>query len=209
MRADDGDEGSFGGALRDALGFAYRHSLFLVVVSVCWVVSSLPVVTCGISTLGAYAAIRSLRSNNEVRFDEITATIRRHGVNASLLIYVPIIIGFATATYFLTYVRTDSFQYLAIAIAGTYLFIFLALVVLTTFAVLSRERSFVDSLSASYTWVVGNPTHSTTLIFVYAGLLLLGAVSVIGLVIIVPALLFTLHEGVVRDGTLHSPSMTR
>ncbi|EMA37996.1 hypothetical protein C447_11185 [Halococcus hamelinensis 100A6] len=206
MRADDENEGSFGGSLRDALGFAYRHSLVLVVISVCWVVSSLPVVTCGISTLGAYSAIRSLRSNKKVKFSEITATIRRHGVNASLLIYVPIIIGFATATYFLTYVRTDSFRYLAIAIAGTYLFIFLSLVVLTTFAVLSRDRSFVGSLSTGYTWVVGNPTHSTTLIFVYAGLLLLGAVSVIGLVIIVPALLFTLHEGVVRDGTLHSPS---
>ena len=200
MNAADENERSFGGSLRAALDFAYRHSLVLVLVSVCWVVGSLPVVTCGLSTLGAYAAIRSLHSNDKIDIAEIAATVRCHGLNASLLIYIPIIIGFATVAYFRTYVRTDSLQYLAIAIAGTYLFIFLSLVVLTTFAVLSRDRSFVDSLSASYTWVVANPTHSTTLIFVYAGVLLLGAVSVIGLVVIVPALVFTLHEGVVRDG---------
>lgn len=206
MRTREEDERSFRRSLRDALGFAYRHSLVLAITSICWVVSSLPIITCGISTLGAYATIRSLHLHEKVEKDEIVKTIRQHGVNASLLIYIPIIIGFATSAYFHTYVRTDSLQYLVIAIVGTYLFIFLSLVVLTTFAILSQDRSFIDSLSTSYTWIVTNPAHSTTLIFVYVGVLLLGVVSVIGLVVIVPALVFTLHDGVVRGGSLRSPS---
>lgn len=191
-------------SLRRTAAFVYHNSTWLVVVSVCWVVASIPVVTSGVATLSAFSAIRSLRNGDRPRWRVVTNSLRRQGVNVTLMSFVPVLLAAGTALYVVRYVETGSVRSLLLSIAGVYLVFFLLLVVLTTIARLSDGDGFVEAVSAGYGWVIHDPLRSAMSVVTMAGIVLVGIASVVGTVIIVPALLFSFHLQVV-DGDGSSP----
>ncbi|WP_423747536.1 hypothetical protein V5735_23535 (plasmid) [Haladaptatus sp. SPP-AMP-3] len=199
MRAPTGSSARYRRSLRWTAAFVYRHSAWLVVVSVCWVVASLPVVTSGVATLGAFSAIRSLRDGDRPRWRVIAASLRRHGLNATLLSFVPLLLLTSTALYAGRYAVTGSIRYLLLSIAGVYLVSFLLLVSLTTVARLSDGDGFVEAVGAGYRWLIRNPLLSAMSMLTMAGIVLAGIVSVVGLVIIVPGVIFSLHLEITDD----------
>ncbi|KZN23195.1 hypothetical protein A4G99_14095 [Haladaptatus sp. R4] len=76
--------------------------------------------------------------------------------------------------------------------------------VLTTIARLSDGDGFVEAVSGGYGWVIHDPLRSAMSVVTMAGIVLVGIASVVGTVIIVPALLFSFHLQVV-DGDGSSP----
>lgn len=192
---------AFHRSLRRTASFLYRHSPSLVLVSVCWVVGSLPLVTAGPATLGAYAAIRSIRTEGRLRSRDVRRTLRRHGLNATLLGVVPIIVGVVTVIYFYRYVTTDGIQYLVLSVAGVYLGSFLSLVSLTTFVGIAGSSGFAESVTDGYRWVIRNPLLSTMTVLAFGVIVLVGVVSVVGIIIIVPGVLFSFHTEVVRNSS--------
>ncbi|WP_231187390.1 hypothetical protein [Haladaptatus sp. DYF46] len=201
MTAPRKSAGRYRRSLRRTAGFVYRHSTWLVVISVCWVLASLPVVTSGIATLGAFSAIRSLRNDDRPRWDTVSESLRRHGFNVTVMSFVPMLLAVMTVLYAVQYVETGGIQYLLLSISGVYLATFLLLVSLTTVGRLSDGDGFVESVSAGYGWVVRNPMLSVSSALTMAGIVLVGVVSVVGLVIIVPAVVFSLHLEVTDDRT--------
>ena len=193
MTAPRKSAGRYRRSLRRTAGFVYQHSTWLVVISVCWVVASLPVVTSGIATLGAFSAIRSLRNDDRPRWDTVSESLRRHGFNVTVMSFVPMLLAVMTVLYAVQYVETGGIQYLLLSIAGVYLVTFLLLVALTTVARLFDGDGFVEAVSAGYGWVVRNPMLSAANALTMAGIVLVGVVSVVGLVIIVPAVVFSFH----------------
>lgn len=184
-------------SLRQTGAFVYRHSAALVVVSICWCISSLPIVTAGPATLGACSAIHSMR-NEDRGMKVVLRTLRRHGLNATLLGLVPVIVCVFTILYFYRYLETNSVQNAILAIIGVYLFSFLSLVALTTFVRLADGSEFGEAINDSYAWVVHDPLLSTMTVLVSGAILLVGVISVVGLIIIVPAVLFSFHTEVIQ-----------
>ncbi|MFB9807100.1 hypothetical protein ACFFQF_18520 [Haladaptatus pallidirubidus] len=178
--------------------FIFQHSISLVIISICWFVGSLPLVTSGPATLGAYSAIHSIRNGDRIETRMIRRTLRRHGLNATLLGFVPIIVGIITAIYFHQYIVTNSTFYIVFAIGGVYLFAFLLLISLTTFVRLSDGCTFVEAVKDSYGWVIHNPLLSMMIMLTSGVLLLIGIISIVGLVVIIPAILFSFHLEVVQ-----------
>lgn len=193
MTAPRESAGRYRRSLRRTAGFVYRHSTWLVVISVCWVIASLPVVTSGIATLGAFSAIRSLQNDDRPQWDPVNESLRRYGFNVTVMSFVPMLLAVMTVLYGVQYVETGGIQYLLLSISGVYLVTFLLLVSLTTVARLSDGDGFVEAVSAGYGWVVRNPMLSAASALTMAGIVLVGVVSVVGLVIIVPAVVFSLH----------------
>ncbi len=188
-------------SVRRTGSFVYQHSPSLVVISVCWVVGSFPLVTSGLATLGAYTAINSMRNGQRIETKAIRRTLRRHGLNATLMSIVPVVIGVLTIAYFYRYIVTDSIQYILLSIVGVYLFSFLLLISLTTFALLSDENTFSVAVKNSYRWVIHNPLHCIVVIFASGVLVFVGIVSIVGLVIIIPAVLFSFHLEVIQNSS--------
>lgn len=201
MTASPAATGRYRRSLRRTAAFSYRHSTWLVVVSVCWVVASLPVVTSGLATLGAFSAIRMLRNGDRPCWRTVGKSLRRHGLNVTLMSFVPLLLAAGTALYAVRYIETGSIGYLFLSISGVYLVSFLLLVLLTTVAHLSDGDGFVEAVSAGYRWVIRNPLLSTMSALTMAGIVLIGIASVVGLVVIVPAVLFSLHREVVGSDT--------
>lgn len=187
-------------SLRETSRFVYGHSTWLVVISVCWVLASLPVVTAGLATLGAYAAIRSLRNDDRPRWSAVSTSLHRDGLNVTLMSFVPVLLAFVTGLYAFRYVETSSTEYLLFTIAGVYLVSFLLLVLLTAVARLSDGEAFVEAVTGSYAWVVRDPIRSALLVSTTGVVVLVGIVSIVGLVVIVPGVLFSLHLEVL-DGS--------
>lgn len=197
ITTDSASTERFHRSLRQTGVFVYRHSAALVVVSICWCISSLPLVTVGPATLGAYSAIHSLR-NEDREMMAVLGSLRRHGVNAALLGFVPVIVCVVTILYFYRYLTTSSVQHVILAIVGVYLLSFLSLVVLTTFTRLADGSEFDEAIKDSYAWVVNEPLLSTLTVLVSGVILLVGVISVVGLFIIVPAILFGFHTEVIQ-----------
>lgn len=175
--------------------FVYQNSLELVVISVCWVAGSLPVLTAGPATLGAYAVIRSLRGEATDR--SLTTILRDHGFIAALLGVVPICVGLVTIGYTHQYVVSGSTLYLGLAILGVYLTSFLWLVVATTLVGLVENRPFEKALGRGYRWTVREPARAALIVLVSGIVVLVGVASIVGLVIIVPAIVFSFHAELV------------
>lgn len=188
-------------SLRRTGGFIYHHSSSLVLISICWFVGSFPLITSGPATLGAYSAIRSMRNGDRIETKAIRRTLRSHGLNATLMGFVPVIVGVLTSAYFYRYIVTDATQYIVLSIVGVYLFSFLLLVSLTTFAFLSNEDTFFVAVSDSYGWVIQNPLLSTVIILTSGVLILIGIISIVGLIIIIPAALFSFHLEVIQNSS--------
>ncbi|WP_227379609.1 hypothetical protein [Haladaptatus halobius] len=106
-----------------------------------------------------------------------------------------------TIAYFYRYIVTDSIQYILLSIVGVYLFSFLLLISLTTFALLSDENTFSVAVKNSYRWVIHNPLHCIVVIFASGVLVFVGIVSIVGLVIIIPAVLFSFHLEVIQNSS--------
>ncbi len=128
----------------------------------------------------------------------IRRTLRRHGLNATLLGLVPLIVGVITVIYFQKYTVTNSTFYIIFSIGGVYLFSFISIISLTTFVRLSDGCTFVEAVKESYGWVIHNPLLSLLIMLTSGVLLLIGIVSIVGLVIIIPAILFSFHLEVVQ-----------
>lgn len=184
-------------SLRETGAFVYRHSAVLVVVSICWFIGSLPVVTAGPATLCAYAAIRSLR-NEDREMTAVLSTLRRHGLNAALLGFVPGIVCVVTLLYFYKYLMTNSVEHLVFAIIGVYLFSFLSLVLVTTFVRLAAGSAFDEAVQDGYSWAVHDPLRSTMTMVTSGAIFLVGVISVVGLIIIIPAILFSFHTAIIQ-----------
>ena len=196
-------------SLRTTGKFVYAHSARLVAVSVCWFVCSLPLLTIGPATLGAYTAIRSLEveDGRGIDFGAVLASLKRNGFNALLLGCIPGVFGSIAVLYLLRYARTGSAASGILTVVSVYAGFFSFLVVVSTLVFLADGDDFVDAIGAGYRWVTQNPIRST-LTGVLSGLLLLvGSISTIGLVIIVPAVVFCFQLNAVSAGG-NSPAVS-
>ena len=144
----DGDTGRVS-AHKRTMRFVYEHSVTLVAVSVAWFVASLPLVTVGPATLGAYAAIRSLRETGALDRGHVVGVLRRNGVHAALLSFLPVTFFVAAGLYVRGGTPRTGFE-TVIAVVGVYVGAYLVVALIPTFVAMAAGAAGI----AAYDTVV-------------------------------------------------------
>lgn len=174
------------------LRFVYHHSATLVAVSVAWFVASLPVVTVGPATLGAYAAVRSLRETGQVDRAYVGQALRTNGLHAALLSFLPAAFVGAGSLYLRGVATLGGFEPVVAAVAF-YIGGYIAVALIPAFVALADSTPPVAALRQAYVWTATEPASTVALALVTVGLVVVTALSTIGFVLLFPALAFSYH----------------
>lgn len=180
-------------ALWSAFKLLSDHAVSFVLVSLAWSVAVLPVVTVGPATLGAYAAVRSLRNEGRVDRGEVLATLRSHWLNALLLGSVLVATTATSLLYFGRYVATGSVIAGVLGVGGTYVSVHLGLILVPTFIALTGGTDLFEAVKTSYRWTVIRPLVTVSILILTTLLLVASAVLSVAVVIVFPALAAAFH----------------
>lgn len=152
------DEILLGEALNETKRFVYVNGAELTLISVCWFLFSLPVVTVGITTLGAYTAVASLRDGEGVNVRRVVDTVRGRIVGVTLLGVLPGIFAGVSVLYFTQYLTTGTTVAGLLAIVGAYAAVFVVLVFIPSFVSLAQCKPVAKALRDGYLWTANHPT---------------------------------------------------
>lgn len=174
------------------LRFVYEHSGRLVAVSVAWFVASLPLITIGPATLGAYAAIRSLRETGRLDRGYVASAVRTNGIHAALLSFLPI--AFAVpAGLSLRGGTTLGGVGSIVAVVGLYIAGYLAVALIPTFVAMADGEAPAAALKRAYVWTASDPTAALSLALVTAVVFVATALLTVGFVLLFAAVAFSYH----------------
>lgn len=180
-------------ALRRTTTFIYDHIAVLVGVSIVWSLASIPLLTVGPATVGAYAAIDSLRDSGRLDYDRVRAVVRSGFVHAVLLSGVLLAFGTVGAAYAVRYVTTGDAFAAGLAVVAAYATVYAILVLMPAFVAMSRGDPPRAALRQGWRWTAAHPTLSLTAglltLLVFAGTALL----TVAFVLFFPALAFSFH----------------
>jgi len=194
-----GDQEAFRHAVAGVPGFVYRNGLSLALVSVAWFLASLPLVTIGPATLGAYVAIQDLRSDrNRIDREHVWHTLRRNGVASLLFSGVPVAFGAVAVTYGVTALQRESLPGEVIALIAAYVGLYSALALMPAFDRLARGDDAVDAARFGLSWLVHHPTPALAMGLLTVAILALAALLTIGFVILFAGVAFSLQVAVIE-----------
>jgi hypothetical protein len=173
--------------------FVYQHVLSVVAISVAWTLLSLPVVTIGPATLGAYAAVTSLRERGSVDPDQVRATVRPNLVAAVLLGLGPPVFGSIGVLYVLSPPGGAGPLSLLLTAVAVYAGVYLAVVLVPTFYEMAGGATPMAALRAGYVSTANDPVWAIRLIVVTATFVAVATVLTVALVLLLPGALTTYH----------------
>ncbi|EMA59584.1 hypothetical protein [Halorubrum lipolyticum] len=188
------------------LRFVYRHGAALIAVSVAWFLASLPLVTIGPATLGAYAAVRSLRQTGRLDRGYVVSAVRTNGVHALLLSVLPVVFA-APAALSLRGGSTFTGPTPIVAVVGLYVAGYLAVALIPTFVAMADGESPVAALKRAYVWTATDPAAALSLALVTAIVFAVTALLTIGFVLLFAAAAFSYHVEYLADD-LDVPAVT-
>lgn len=163
------DTDHFASALSAAGRFVYRNSDRLALVSLVWFVSSVPIVTSGVATLGAYVAVAQLRSDrNRVEWEPLVALVRNRAVAATLFGLFPLSLYALSALYAVSAgnSRLRTLLFFGILYGAVYA----TLVMIPTFDALAAGRPPRSALTAGGRWTAAHPTLSLLSLLISLGI---------------------------------------
>ena len=169
-----------------AVRFFYDNGPRLVGLSVAWVLCSLPVVTIGPSTLGAYGAIISLRDDHSIQYDRVRDLLRRHGLSSVLLTGTG-------ALYVRRYFATRSTVALGLAIVTLYAAAYVALVLIPTFVELARGAALDQSVRAGVRWTASNAVGAVAMAMATLLLAVVAGALTVAFALVFAGIAFSLH----------------
>ena len=188
-----------GRALSTLKSDGYRHATKLVPISVAWFLASLPLVTIGPATVGAYAAIGDVLDDYEVDYRHVADVLRRQSPAAFVLSLLPTAAGLGTVLYTAEFARTGAELAGILALVSFYAAIFLVLVIIPTFVALSKGEWVGNALKQGYVQTVSHTTLSLAMGIVTLVLFVVTLLSTIGFALLFAATAFTFHLALFGD----------
>jgi len=186
-------------ALATAFRTVYDHPVPMVAISVGWVLASLPLVTVGPSTLGAYAAVRSVREKGYVNRTEIAATLRNHWLDAVLFSGLMAVFPVIAVLYMDQFITTGTGYAGLFGAVGVYLAYHAWVVFALAFVSLASGTDVVDAVTNSYRWSVERPVVTVLVGIVTGTLFVVCTLLTIALPLVFPALAATFHTELTAD----------
>lgn len=164
------DTNHFASALSAAGRFIYQNSDKLALVSLVWFVSSVPVVTAGVATLGAYVAVAQLKSDrNRVEWRPLVAMVRTRAVAATLFGLFPLLLYASSALY--AFSAESSRLRTLLFFVILYGAVYATLVMIPTFDALAAGQPPRSALTAGVRWTAAHPTLSLLSLLISCGIL--------------------------------------
>ncbi len=183
------------------LKFVYRHSTALVPMSVLWVLCSLPLVTVGPVSLGAYSVVLSLRETGRVDRSRVVGTVRTNLVPATLLGFLPVTLVGIAALYVATGLAAGVVG-TALTVGALYAGLYLGVLLIPTFVSVAGGAEPKAALRESYVWLAKSPATGLQLLIVTAVLLVATLGLSIGFLLLFAGIAASYHvEVVVRSTT--------
>lgn len=173
--------------------FVWDNLPSLVIVSVAWFFASLPVVTAGPATVGAYRAVLSLRAGDGLDTDATLKTVRRQFFHATLLGLFPLVVLLVAVNYSLVYLATGQLAAGALAAGGLYVALYVMLVLVPTFVGLAAGRPVDTALWDGYRWTARHVVGTIVLATVTVAVLALASLLTIALVLLFAGVACAFH----------------
>jgi len=186
-------------ALATAFRTVYDHPLPMVAISVGWVLTSLPLVTVGPSTLGAYAAVRSVREKGYVDRPEVVATLRNHWLDAVLFSGLMAVFPVIAVLYMDQFITTGTGYAGLFGAVGVYLAYHAWVVFALAFVSLADGTDVVEAVTTSYRWSVERPVVTVLVGIVTGTLFVVCTLLTIALPLVFPALVATFQTELTAD----------
>ena len=194
------DQEAFRRAVADLPGFVYRNGFRLALLSLGWVVASLPLVTIGPATLAAYAAVQDLRSDrNRIDLDRLRTVLRRNGVASALLAGVPATFGSIAVLYATTALTRESLAGELVALVAAYVAVYAVLALVPTFAALARGEEPYEAVRFGVRWLSAHPTPALATALLTLVVLAVSVLLTIGFVLLFAGVAFSLQVAVVES----------
>lgn len=178
-------------------GFVYVNGAEVALISVCWFLCSLPLVTVGPATVGAYSAINSLRQHDGLRWRAVLRSVRAQFVGSTLLGLFPVFLFGASLLYLGEYLRTGSALAAGLGLAGVYATGFTLLVYVPAFALLARGNSPPTAVRTGFLWVSHHPTLALATGLLTAVLFLVTSLLMVAFVVLFAGTAAALHLEIV------------
>ena len=193
------DQEAFRRAVAALPGFVYRNGFRLALLSLGWVVASLPLVTIGPATLAAYAAVQDLRSDrNRIDRDRLQTVLRRNGVASALLAGVPATFGAIAVLYGTTALARGSLAGELVALVAAYIAVYAVLTLMPIFTALARGEEPLDALRYGVDWLSAHPTPALATALLTLVVLAVSVLLTIGFVLLFAGVAFSLQIAVVE-----------
>ncbi|WP_408960326.1 DUF624 domain-containing protein [Natrinema sp. 74] len=175
--------------------FVWTNLVSVVVISLGWFLASLPIVTVGPATVGAYRAVLSLREGDidGIDRDAVWTTVREQFVHATLIGLVPFVILAIAATYAYTYLTTGTLISGLLALIGGYTAIYLWLVSVPTFVGLAEGKSVVNAVTAGYRWTARHAIGAVALAVVTGTLFVVSSLLTVAVALLFAGVAFAFH----------------
>lgn len=183
-------------AFVETLRFVYRHSTALVPASVLWLLCSLPVVTVGPASLGAYTVVCSLRETGQVDTDRVVGTVRRNLVPATLLGFLPVVFVGIAALYAVSGLSTGLVGGALTAVA-LYAGLYLGVLLVPTFVSIADGTEPKRAVRESYVWLASEPATGLRLLLVTGVIFLATLGLTVGVLLLFAGLAGAYHVEVV------------
>jgi len=173
--------------------FVWDHLPSIVLVSVAWFLASLPVVTIGPASVGAYRAVLSMRAGEGLDMSAVRAAVRAQFVHATLLGLFPVLVAGIAVNYALAYLTTGALAAGVLAVAGIYVALYATLVLVPAFIALARGETVSAALWYGYRWTARNAVETIVLGTVTLALLAIAAVGTVAIVLLFAGVACAFH----------------
>ncbi|WP_239641015.1 DUF624 domain-containing protein [Natrialba taiwanensis] len=182
-------------ACRGTTRFVWDHLVSVIGISLAWFLASLPIVTIGPATVGAYRAVLLLREDGADRVDceAVATTVRRQFVHATLLALVPLALLAVATNYTLAFLATGTVAAGLLALCCTYVGLYAGLVLVPTLLELAAGTSATAALAAGYRWTASHPVGAVSLGIVTGTLFLVTVLLTVAVALLFAGVAFGLH----------------
>lgn len=198
------NQAAFRRALVGLPRFVYGNGLQLIVLSVVWVVCSLPLVTVGPATLAVYTAVQDLRSDrNTTDRSRIVSTLRQNGAASIVFSGVPVVFGVIAFLYGVQALEQGVLLGEIVALIAGYIALYATLVLIPTFDAMAAGVSPVASVRRGVRWVRAYPTAALTTALLSVAFLALSVLFTIAFVLLFAGVVVSLHVAVVAEFDTH------
>lgn len=193
------DREAFQDALVTVPRFVYGNGLRLTMLSVAWVIASLPLVTVGPATLAVYTAVGDLRSDrNRIDRERIARILGQNGIASALFSGVPVVFAGIAVLYGATALSEGSLLGEVVALVAAYVALYVLLALVPTFVALSTGTEPVESFRYGVGWLRDHPTPALTTGLLTVVLLAVSVLLTIAFVLLFAGVAASLHVAVVE-----------
>ena len=197
-------------AVRSTARFVWDNVVSVVGISLCWFAAALPIVTVGPATVGAYAAVLSLRDDETDGVDRaaVGSAVRSQFVHATALGLLPLTLVGVAAAYARAYLATGRALSGVLAVVALYAATYVCLVSVPTFIRLAAGDSLPVAVRTGYLWTARHAVGTVVLGAVTGALFVVSSLLTVAVALLFAGVAFAFHVEFVggTDGTVLQPA---